>query len=124
MQIFDHREIDMSIGENLRKARNAKGVSQAAIAEKVGAGKTTYIGWEHDTNPPPADKLVDLAKELGVSVEGLLFGDDGGISAEMMDIFRRFDALPANAKTQARMLLRALLFTLENGTDGKAEVAA
>lgn len=124
MQIFDHREIDMSIGENLRKARNAKGVSQAAIAEKVGAGKTTYIGWEHDTNPPPADKLVDLAKELGVSVEGLLFGDDGGISAEMMDIFRRFDALPANAKAQARMLLRALLFTLENGTDGKAEVAA
>ncbi|OLU30712.1 hypothetical protein BVH03_09445 [Pseudomonas sp. PA15(2017)] len=114
----------MTIGENLRKARKAKGVSQAAIAEKVGAGKTTYIGWEHDANPPPADKLVVLAKELDVSVDGLLFGDEGGISSEMMDIFRRFDSLPGPAKTQAKMLLRALLFTLENGANASEGAAA
>ncbi len=114
----------MNIGENLKQARMAKKLSQAALAEKVGAGKTTYISWEHDTNPPPADKLVLLARELDVSIDALLFGEDAGMTADMRDLFRRFDSLPAAAKTQARLLLRALLFSLESGLPSAEEHAA
>ncbi|EEZ3328790.1 helix-turn-helix transcriptional regulator [Escherichia coli] len=114
----------MTIGENLKRARKAKDVSQAALAERVGAGKSTYIGWEHDTNPPPADKLVLLARELDMSVDALLFGETAGVSADLRDIFRRFDDLPAPAKAQAKLLLRALLFSLESGLQQAEEHAA
>lgn len=105
----------MSIGENLKRARKARDLSQAALADRVGAGKSTYIGWEHDTNPPPADKLILLAQVLDVSVDELLFGENAGISEEMRDLLRRFDNLPPATKVQARLLLRALLFSLESG---------
>lgn len=113
----------MTIGENLKRARKARDLSQANLAERIDAGKSTYIGWEHDTNPPPADKLILLAQVLDVSVDELLFGENAGLSEEMRDLFRRFDNLPTGTKTQARMMLRALLFSLENGTL-KAEDAA
>lgn len=105
----------MTIGENLKRARSAKGLSQTALADRVGAGKSTYIGWEHDTNPPPADKLILLAGALEVSVDELLFGENAGISEEMKDLFRRFDNLPPASKANAKLLLRALLFSLESG---------
>lgn len=114
----------MTIGENLKKARTAKKLSQGALAEKVGAGKTTYISWEHDANPPPADKLVMLAKELDLSVDALLFGEESGVSADLRDIFRRFDALPGPVKAQAKLLLRALLFSMESGLQAVEENAA
>lgn len=113
----------MTIGENLKRARTAKKLSQRALAEKIEVGGSTYIGWEHDTNPPPADKLILLAQALDTSVEELLFGENAGLSEEMQDLFRRFDSLPTGAKAQARMMLRALLFSLESGAT-KAEDAA
>lgn len=104
----------MTIGENLKKARMAKKLSQRALAEQVEAGGSTYIGWEHDANPPPADKLILLAKALDVSVNELLFGENAGMGEEMQDLLRRFDRLPHAKKVQARLLLRALLFSLES----------
>ncbi|HCF7022020.1 TPA: helix-turn-helix domain-containing protein [Pseudomonas aeruginosa] len=96
----------------------------AALAERIGAGKSTYIGWEHDINPPPADKLIPLAKELDVSIDTILFGENAGMSAEMRDLFRRFDELSPAVKPQAKLLLRALLFSLESGAAQGEEHAA
>ncbi|HCF0230770.1 TPA: transcriptional regulator [Pseudomonas aeruginosa] len=91
---------------------------------ELGAGKSTYIGWEHDINPPPADKLIPLAKELDVSIDTILFGENAGMSAEMRDLFRRFDELSPAVKPQAKLLLRALLFSLESGAAQGEEHAA
>lgn len=114
----------MTIGENLKKARMAKKLSQRALAELIDAGGSTYIGWEHDINPPPADKLIGLAQVLDVSVGELLFGENAGISEEMLDLLRRFDNLPPKVKKQARLLLRTLLFSLENEAARQDENAA
>lgn len=113
----------MTIGENLKRARKARGLSQGALAERIDAGKSTYIGWEHDTNPPPADKLMLLAEVLDVSVDELLFGENAGLSEEMRDLFRRFERLPNSTKLQARLMLRAMIFSLESGA-AQAEDAA
>ncbi|EPK1091774.1 helix-turn-helix domain-containing protein [Pseudomonas aeruginosa] len=114
----------MTIGENLKRARMKREISQAALAERIGAGKSTYIGWEHDINPPPADKLIPLAKELDVSIDTILFGENAGMSAEIRDLFRRFDELSPAVKPQAKLLLRALLFSLESGAAQGEEHAA
>jgi len=104
----------MNIAENLKKARKNNGLSQLAVAEKIGVGKTTYLAWEHGTNPPPADKLALLAQVLGVSVDALLFGEKEGIDGSLRDMFRRFAALPEEIKPQTTMMLRSLLFSVEN----------
>lgn len=113
----------MSIGENLKQARAAKKLSQGTLAEKVGAGKTTYISWEHDTNPPPADKLILLAQELDTTVNKLLFGQSTA-SDEIEMLLRRFEALPDATKPNARRMLKALLFTLEAESEQHGEAAA
>lgn len=47
-----------------------------------------------------------------------------GMSAEMRDLFRRFDELSPAVKPQAKLLLRALLFSLESGAAQGEEHAA
>lgn len=113
----------MTIGENLKRARKARGLSQGTLAERIDAGKSTYIGWEHDTNPPPADKLMLMAEVLDVSIDELLFGENAGLSEEMRDLFRRFEKLPGGTKQQARLMLRAMLFSLESGAAGAEDAA-
>nr|WP_024308269.1 helix-turn-helix transcriptional regulator [Pseudomonas sp. P818] len=113
----------MTIGENLKRARMAKKISQRALAERIDVGGSTYVGWEHDTNPPPADKLILIAQALETSIDELLFGENAGLSEEMRDLFRRFEKLPAGTKQQARLMLRAMLFSLESGA-AQAEDAA
>ncbi|KXU38760.1 hypothetical protein AXE65_12040 [Ventosimonas gracilis] len=104
----------MNIAENLKKARKNKGLTQLAVAEKIGAGKTTYLQWEQGTNPPPADKLALLAQVLGVSVHDLLFGEKEELDGSLRDLFRRFAELPEEIKPQTTMMLRSLLFSVEN----------
>ncbi|MBA5723334.1 hypothetical protein H1B30_30840 [Pseudomonas aeruginosa] len=65
-----------------------------------------------------------LAKELDVSIDTILFGENAGMSAEMRDLFRRFDELSPAVKPQAKLLLRALLFSLESGAAQGEEHAA
>jgi transcriptional regulator with XRE-family HTH domain len=104
----------MSIGENLRQKREAMKLSQKALAEMVGSGENTYIGWEKDKNPPPADKLGEIAKILGCSTDELIFErSDRDISSEMRAIFRRFNALPEDMKLPAKIMLRGMVHSLE-----------
>lgn len=104
----------MSIGENLRAKREASGLSQKALAALIETAANTYIGWEHDKNPPPADKVALLARVFRCSTDELIFEkSDRSVTEDMRAVFRRFDALPNDMKPQARMMLRAMLLSLE-----------
>lgn len=67
----------MSLGENIRKARTAKRMSQEALARAIsidGAsfGHTSISNWENNINKPDADTIVTLCKVLDVDANYLL----------------------------------------------------
>lgn len=59
-------------GDNLKKARKEKGLSQEALAEKINVVRQTISKWEKGLSIPEGDMLIKLSQVLEVSVETLL----------------------------------------------------
>lgn len=66
----------MSIGARLKEAREKAGLSQEAIAVKMGISRAAVAQWEADTTVPEASKFARLAEILGVSTDWLLTGHE------------------------------------------------
>ena len=47
------------------------GVSQNELASRVGVGQSTVAMWENNSNLPRADKLPEIAKVLGCTINDL-----------------------------------------------------
>ena len=62
----------MTLGQNIQTARRAKGMSQEALAEKIGVSRQALGKWEKDTALPGLDNLQALAAELGTGMDALL----------------------------------------------------
>ena len=62
----------MTLGQNIQTARKAKGMSQEALAEKIGVSRQALGKWEKDTALPGLDNLQALAAELGTGADALL----------------------------------------------------
>lgn len=59
-------------GARLHAAREAKGLSQAQMAEKLGLVQQSYAAWERRNVALRAEQLQQLAGILGVGVDQLL----------------------------------------------------
>ncbi len=57
---------------NLKSARNAKGLSQGALGEKVNVQKSAISKYERGDIQPSQDVLIKLAEVLDVSIDYLL----------------------------------------------------
>ena len=66
----------MSFREQLKKARTAKGFTQQQMAELIGITPSTYCGYETGKREPSINKIKDLARVLGVSVDLLYYGEE------------------------------------------------
>ena len=62
----------MNTKDILLQLRTQKGLSQEQLAEQVGVSRQAVSKWELNTALPDTDKLVPLARALGVSVDELL----------------------------------------------------
>lgn len=62
----------MTFGEKLTRLRKREGLSQEALAEKLGVSRQAVSRWEQGTALPDAAKLLPCAKLFTVSVEWLL----------------------------------------------------
>jgi transcriptional regulator with XRE-family HTH domain len=58
--------------ENLKRLREAKGLTQAALAEALGAPLRTVQGWEQGRREPALEMVGRIARTLGVSADALL----------------------------------------------------
>ena len=56
----------------LKQLREAKGLSQAALAEKVGLSREYIARLETGKHDPPLSRVEKLAKALKVPIEQLL----------------------------------------------------
>lgn len=54
-----------SVGDQIRAARKARGMTQAALANAVGVTQGALTKWELGQNEPSLDKLARLSEVLG-----------------------------------------------------------
>ena len=66
------------IGERLKRAREARGLTQGQVAAHVELDQSTVAHWERGKSRPSPEKLDRLAPLLGVDAEWLLFGRGRG----------------------------------------------
>lgn len=60
------------IGEQIKTARKAKGISQEELAVRLGVVRQTVSKWENGMSVPDADVLIKIAELLDVPVSQLL----------------------------------------------------
>ncbi len=59
---------------NIKKLREAAGLSQMALSEIISVPQSTIASWETGRALPRADKLPLIAKALGCTIDDLLNG--------------------------------------------------
>lgn len=62
----------MTIGESIRAAREAKGVTRRRLSEKSGVHYSTLYNWERDEVTPTIFNLICVADVLGVSLDEMV----------------------------------------------------
>ena len=72
----------MSVGETIQRLRTERRLSQEQLAELVGVSRQAVSKWELNTALPDTDKLIPLAKALGVSIDELLGNGPGEAGGE------------------------------------------
>lgn len=71
----DYSDESSTFGDRLVLARDALGLSQKQLADRLGVKLKTLRHWEEDRAEPRANKLVMLAGMLNVSIVWLMSGD-------------------------------------------------
>ena len=102
---------DMSFPQRLATLRKQQGLTQQALAERVGIHVTGLRRYEAGTAQPTLDVLRRIAISLSVSADSLVFDEDErGPSDE--DLRLRLEAvgrLDDNDKAMVKALLDAIL---------------
>ena len=55
----------------IKQKRESKGLTQEELGKKIGVNRSTVAMWETGEAMPRADKLPELAKILGCSIDDL-----------------------------------------------------
>ncbi|NFO47246.1 helix-turn-helix transcriptional regulator [Clostridium botulinum] len=76
----------MTIGENIRKYRKIKGLSQEELGSKIGRAARTIRGYEMEVNSPSMSVIKDIAKALNIDVLNII-GDEVKEMQEALDHF-------------------------------------
>ena len=66
--------IRQAIGGHIARYRREQGLTQQALADRLGVSDKAVSKWERDLSYPDAGLLPQLARELGISVDELLSG--------------------------------------------------
>lgn len=107
----------MSLGERIKQARIAAGLTQQQLGDAISVNKSTIAGYERDGREPDALKLIAIAKVLNVTGDYLLDIEDEtrsrqfiieNLSDEAVDFAITFDALSDDHKRLARGFMALL----------------
>ena len=62
----------MTIGQNIKKLRKERGITQAKLAKKIGVYQSTITWWEHDDRMPTIFNAICLADVFGITLDELV----------------------------------------------------
>lgn len=63
-----------TMGDRIAAAREAAGLTQQGMAERIGVRRRTLLDWENDRAEPRANRLTMMSGILGVSMRWLMTG--------------------------------------------------
>ena len=102
----------MSLGQRIRKRRQILKLTQQQLAKALDLTPQHVSALEQDKRTPSLTSLAKLADELGVTVDYLVTGKEGGIT----------DTIPAikadkKLKLEVKKALITLVQTLQRGNE-------
>ncbi|MCB1391458.1 MAG: helix-turn-helix transcriptional regulator [Rhodobacteraceae bacterium] len=98
-----------TLGDRLAAGREAAGMSQAQLAQRLGVRAKTLRDWENDASEPRANRLQMLAALLGVSLRWLLTGEGSDVAPPDEDAAAEVDPAMKAALGELRSLRGDLL---------------
>ena len=99
-----------AFGERLNTLREAAGLSQAQVADKLGIAQRTYSHWERRAVALRHDQLEDLAKALDITLADLVGAPESkprgaGPAGKLRQVFEQASKLP---REQQKHVLRVV----------------
>ncbi len=90
------------LGERIRAAREKQGLTQAALATRVGVTRSAVAQWETGRSGQVGTNLALIAEALGVGVSHLLLGDGSAPDGRT-----EFSGLTANERALVQLYRRS-----------------
>ena len=83
----------MTVGENIRRIRQERNLTQKQLGELVGASEAYIRAYESGRRNPKPASLETIAKALAVNVEALTNSDFDGVKAmhRLFQVFRQYN---------------------------------
>lgn len=78
-----------TIGQRIRKRRKELKITQGALGSRIGLSGSSISQWEDDKTSPNGDNLLNLARELQVPPEFILYGESSVSNVEYAKIDTR-----------------------------------
>lgn len=72
--------MNLKFADRLVELRKANGLSQEALAEKLGLSRQSISKWERGESSPDTDNLVSLAQVYGMTLDELLGNSSAGVA--------------------------------------------
>ncbi len=116
-----------SFGQRLAQIRKAKGLTQTELGARIGASQRAMHHYENKAEYPPAQKIIELAKALDMSLDDLLGVANNGnddyqnISPKLAKKLRLASNLPTHELKALSTFIDALLLKqqIKNEQTGK-----
>ena len=93
-----------NVGENIKKFRKLKGLTQKELAEKLGITQQSVAQYERTNKLPKLETLLYIADALDITLNGLLFGESDLESEKALE-----KAMEETAKWNDKIVKRALI---------------
>ena len=118
----------MHIGKNIKKIREAKGLSQKEVALSLEMDQAQYSRIETNKTDPSFSSVYKIAKALGVEISELLISDEifrevNSADKTLMEKLRIFEQLDTDEKNAVYKIIDGLIAkkrlkdTLSNALD-------
>jgi transcriptional regulator with XRE-family HTH domain len=93
----------MKLGEGMKKAREAAGLSQKDVYERTGINNKTLSNYERDISEPDTDNLRKLCTLYKISADELI--DIPLSDAQARVLYRRYQNSPRNIQEAIEKIL-------------------
>ena len=97
--------MEIKIGENIKRLRKAKGVTQEQIGEVLGISVTAVSKWERNETFPDITLLFPLAHYFEVTLDELMGYDEERVQAEIAETLEYYRSLWLTEPEKAREVI-------------------
>ncbi len=124
MNLSIYMALDMHFTKRLIALRKKRNLTQKGLGERIGLTKTQVYRYEKGTSQPTLEVIKNLAIELRVSTDYLIFGDDGRKPDESLNmLLQSISQLDPDEKNVIKYMVEGILLKHQARVYGTAASA-